>query len=206
MYGIAAVVPPLMGGAFTTHLTWQWCFLINLPIGAAAMAATAFCLRLPPRREVITTWRKKMAQMDLLGTTVLVPGIVCLLLALQLGGSVHAWTNATLVCLLAAMDVAAVCSIGIQIWKQDEGTVPPRIIEQRSVACRAIYLFCAGGALNVFQSFLPIWFQAIKGMTPFDSGTRILPMTLGTVVFSLIAGFGASRCGYYTPFMIVRHF
>src|SRR3569833_2393090 len=49
---------------------------------------------------------------------------------------------------------------------------------------------------------LPIWFQAVQGQTAFDSGTRILPTTLGTVLFSFVAGFGVSVTGYYTPFMI----
>lgn len=50
---------------------------------------------------------------------------------------------------------------------------------------------------------LPIWFQAIQGATPFDSGVRILPTTLETVLFSFVAGFGVAKSGYYTPFMIV---
>jgi hypothetical protein len=50
---------------------------------------------------------------------------------------------------------------------------------------------------------LPIWFQAIQGIKAFDSGTRILPTTLGTVLFSFVAGFGVAKTGYYTPFMIV---
>src|SRR3569833_624009 len=49
---------------------------------------------------------------------------------------------------------------------------------------------------------LPIWFQAVQGQTAFDSGTRILPTTLGTVLFSFVAGFGVSVTGYYTPYMI----
>lgn len=141
--------------------------------------------------------------MDLPGTAVLISGMVCLLLALEWGGSVYPWSSAPLIGLLVTLGVAAVCFVGIQVWKQDKGTVPPRIIKQQSVVCSAIYVFSAGGALNVFQYFLPIWFQAIKGMTPFVSGTRVLPTTLGTVVFSFIAGIGVSATGYYTPFMIL---
>jgi len=209
MYGVASVVAPLLGGAFTTHLTWRWCFYINLPIGAAAIVLVTLCLQTPPPRPPsqmapsAATCTSKLAQMDLLGTVVLISGMVCLLLALEWGGSVHPWNSATLIGLLVALGVAVVCFVGIQVWKQDMGTVPPRIMKQRSVVCSAIYVFSAGGALNVFQYFLPIWFQAVRGMTPFDSGTRILPTTLGTVVFSFIAGAGVSFTGYYTPFMIL---
>ncbi|KAM3086625.1 hypothetical protein ACMFMF_000571 [Clarireedia jacksonii] len=56
-----------------------------------------------------------------------------------------------------------------------------------------------------FSTFeqLPIWFQAIQGIKAFDSGTRILPTTLGTVLFSFVAGFKVARSGYYTLFMII---
>ncbi|KAK1754787.1 major facilitator superfamily domain-containing protein [Echria macrotheca] len=211
MYGVAAVVAPLLGGAFTTHLTWRWCFYINLPIGAGAMILAALCLQTPrapqsPSQEApppAASWTTNLAEMDLLGTSVLISGMVCLLLALEWGGSVYPWSSAPLIGLLVALGIAAACFVGIQIQKQDKGTVPPRITRQRSVACSAIYVFCAGGALNVFQYFLPIWFQAIRGMTPFASGTRILPTTLGTVVFSFVAGIGVAATGYYTPFMIL---
>ncbi|KAK3348699.1 azole resistance protein 1 [Lasiosphaeria hispida] len=203
MYGIASVAAPLMGGAFTTGSTWRWCFYINLPIGGAAMLATFFYLHLPPKpSSEAATWQAKLGQMDLLGTAVLVPGIVCLLLVLQWGGTVYAWSSTPVIVLLVVTGVAAAVFVTIQIWKQDSATVPPRILKQRSVACSTCYVFCAGGALNVFQYFLPIWFQAVQGATAFESGTRILPTTLGTVLFSFTAGFGVSRTGYYTPFMI----
>ncbi|KAF3492119.1 azole resistance protein 1 [Arthroderma uncinatum] len=150
-----------------------------------------------------TTWQQKLGQMDLLGTAILVPGIVCLLLALQWGGSLYKWNTAPPIALLAAAGAAGLAFVIVQVWKQESATVPPRIIKQRSVACSACYVFHAGGALNVTQYFIPIWFQAIQGVTAFDSGSRILPTTLGTVIFSLIAGIGVAKFGYYTPFMIL---
>ncbi|KAM5481350.1 hypothetical protein McanCB56680_004250 [Microsporum canis] len=205
MYGIASVVAPLLGGVFTTRATWRWCFYINLPIGGAALLTMALFFY-PPTKEKQsppTTWQQKLGQMDLLGTAILVPGIICLLLALQWGGSVYQWNTAPPIALLATAGTAGLIFISIQVWKQESATVPPRIIKQRSVACSACYVFHAGGALNVFQYFLPIWFQAIQGVTAFDSGSRILPTTLGTVIFSLVAGIGVAKTGYYTPFMIL---
>ncbi|KAF3479939.1 azole resistance protein 1 [Arthroderma uncinatum] len=154
-------------------------------------------------KKTLTTWQQKLGQIDILGTSILVPGVVCLLLALQWGGSVYKWNTAPPIALLTAAGVAGLAFIIIQVWKQESATVPPRIIKQRSVACSACYVFHAGGALNVIQYFIPIWFQVIQGVTAFDSGTRILPTTLGTVIFSLIAGIGVAKSGYYTPFMIL---
>ncbi|EFQ99145.1 azole resistance protein 1 [Nannizzia gypsea CBS 118893] len=204
MYGIASVVAPLLGGAFTTKMTWRWCFYINLPIGGAAVLAMALFFHPPAgAKKPSTTWQQKLGQVDLFGTAVLVPGIICLLLALQWGGSVYKWNTAPPITLLSAAGVAGLAFVIVQVWKQESATVPPRIIKQRSVAFSAFYVFHAGGALNVIQYFIPIWFQAIQGVTAFDSGSRILPTTLGTVVFSLVAGIGVAKFGYYTPFMIL---
>ncbi|KAI1943909.1 hypothetical protein LOZ66_000496 [Ophidiomyces ophidiicola] len=190
MYGIASVVAPLLGGAFTTKMTWRWCFYINLPIGGAAVLAMVLFFHPPTNgKKPSTTWKQKFGQIDIFSTTILVLGIVCLLLALQRGGSVHQWNTAPPIALLAAAGVAGLIFVIIQIWKQESATVPPRIIRQRSVTLSACYVFHAGGALNVTQYFIPIWFQAIQGVTAFDSGTRILPTTLGTVVFSVVAGY-----------------
>ncbi|WEW60271.1 hypothetical protein PRK78_005756 [Emydomyces testavorans] len=119
-----------------------------------------------------------MSQMDLLGTAVFIPGVVCLLLALQWGGSVYKWSSVVVIVLLVISAVSAMGFVAVQIWEVDNATVPVRIIKQRSVA-------------------------SIQGISAFNSGTRILPTTLGTVLFSFVAGIGVSITGYYTPFMIL---
>ncbi len=100
------------------------------------------------------TWRDKIGQMDLPGTAILISSIVCLLLALQWGGSVYEWCSVPIIVLLVVAGGGAAAFVAVQIWKQERATVPPRIFKQRSVACSTCYVFCAGGALNVFQYFV----------------------------------------------------
>ncbi|KAJ9231599.1 hypothetical protein DTO169E5_7921 [Paecilomyces variotii] len=202
IFALASSVGPLIGGGFTNNVSWRWCFYINLPVGALTVVTILLFLNLPPARKAGTPLREQLLQMDPLGNLCLIPGIICLLLAIQWGGSTYAWSNGRIVALLVLAGVLLIAFVGVQLWLQDKGTIPPRVMKQRSIAAGMAFTICVTAGFMSFNYYLPIWFQAIKNASSFHSGVMMLPTVISSGVASLACGFIIHRVGYYTPFMI----
>ncbi|KAF2156818.1 MFS general substrate transporter [Myriangium duriaei CBS 260.36] len=204
MYGIASVAGPLMGGAFTDHVTWRLCFYINLPIGLVTAIFIVFFFHPKSTHKndetrSVLEWCKTF---DLPGLLTLLPTVICLLLALQWGGSKYPWHDGRIITLFVLFGVLAIVFVIIQ-WKMGENaTVPFHVIKNRTVAACAWFATFLGGSFFVFIYFLPIWFQAIKDATATKSGIMSIPMVLSLVAASLISGGAVQAEGHYTPWLI----
>jgi len=188
------------------------CFFINLPVGALTILLTVWFLgtkRYGPlgvdseEAEAKLSLREKLDRLDPIGSLFFLPGIVCLLLALEWGGSKYPWSNARIIVLFVVFGLLIIGFSIVQFWKQENATLPPRILKYRSVTAASFFAFCISGGMTLIVYFLPTWFQAIQGVDALESGIRTLPLIISLLVASIISGGLTSTIGYYTPFLIL---
>ena len=188
------------GGAFTDDASWRWCFYINLPIGGIAIAFVSLFFQDPKREETKFTLKRKLHDMDFAGALLLIGAIVCLLLALQWGGSVYPWHDSKVWGCITGFGLLIVLFIVVQIHRGDLATLPPRIIaKQRTVLACALFSFFIAMTQYTHLYYLPFYFQAVKGTSAEASGIRTISYLLSMTVASIAAGGLTTAFGIYVP-------
>ena len=174
---------------------------INLPIGGCAIATVFFFFKNPKRKHSHLTRREKIAQIDLLGAFFLICAIVCLLLALQWGGTVYPWHDSKVWGCLLSFGLITIIFIALQFHRGDSATIPPRILlKQRTAGACAIFSMFLAMGLYTHIFYLPFYFQAVKGTTAEGSGIRTIPYLVSITISSVIVGGSITALGWYTPF------
>jgi EmrB/QacA subfamily drug resistance transporter len=193
-FGLSAIIGPFLGGWITEHLGWQWVFYINLPVAALALAGILYAL---PRVRT-----EHQAQVDWLGTGLLVLGLVPMLLAFTWAGNQYPWGSPVIIGLFAFSAVV----LALFVWAETRANEPIIPVEFFEVpifaAANLIGLLLSVGMFGTLL-FLPLYVQGVLALSAQNSGAILTPMMLSFIVSALIAGQIMTRTGKYKVISIV---
>ncbi|TDK26786.1 DHA2 family efflux MFS transporter permease subunit [Arthrobacter crusticola] len=195
IFGLSAVAGPLLGGYFVDHLTWNWAFYINIPVGVAAFAIAWFTLRLPSKKAV--------RRMDIPGVVLLSLATTCLIFFTDFGGdSAEGWDSPLTWAFGAGTLLAAWAFVMVERRAEDP-IIPLSLFRNRTFINSTAIGFTLGLGMFAALAFMPTFLQMASGTSAAVSGLLLVPMIIGLMGTSIYSGIAISRTGSYRRFPIL---
>ena len=192
--GVGSVAGPLLGGYFTSSLTWRWIFYINVPLGILAFVVLTATL------PALGCYQRHV--IDYLGGGLLAASLAGMVLVTDLGGVGYSFSSPLMIGLIVVSIVGLIVFIFVE-RRAEEPLLPLRLFRIRDVWITSVMGLINGFALLGSITYLPLFLQRVKGMSPTESGLRTIPFMAGTLITSTLAGQIASRTGRYKMFPII---
>ncbi len=201
VFGVSSVLGPLIGGLFagTDQILWiagwRWVFLINVPIGIAALGMVLKFLHLPKIHG-------NSVRIDWWGATAVIVALVPLLLIAEEGQD-WGWASPAAILCYAVGVVGIIAFILIEFRMKDDALIPIKLFHSQTFSMATIIGVLVGFGMFGAMMTLPLYLQIVLGSTPTESGFQMLPMIFGLMVASIGSGLLIARNGKYRMFPIL---
>ncbi|GEA80066.1 MDR family MFS transporter [Cellulomonas uda] len=199
LFGIAAVIGPLLGGLFTQHADWRWCFWVNIPIGIAAFVTAWVTLRLPSHRSE--------RPVDVAGIVFLVVATSGLVLASSWtsfsGNRDYDWSDPWLLALVGGTVLAIAAFVVVELRFARDPILPLRLFRNPTFTIATLIGFILGAGMFAALAFLPTFLQMSTGVGVTQSGFLLLPMMAGVMLTAIGSGVAITKTGRYKIYPVV---
>jgi EmrB/QacA subfamily drug resistance transporter len=193
LFGLSAVVGPLVGGFFTdSSLGWQWCFWVNVPVGLAAFVIGWVTLTLPRKRST--------TPLDYAGIVTLSATTTSLILFTDFGGS-DGWGAAKTLWMGAAFAVSVIAFVLVE-RRAVEPIVPLSLFRNPTFVVATALGLAVGLGMFSAIAFMPTYLQMSSGLSATTSGLLMLPMTAGIIATIQSSAGYIQKTGRYKIFTV----
>jgi EmrB/QacA subfamily drug resistance transporter len=194
VFGVTSVAGPLLGGFFTQHLSWRWCFYINIPIGIVALFVIASVLHIPVRRTE--------HRVDYLGSVLMGVAVTLVVLLTTWGGTTYPWISGPVI----GSGIAAVALVILFCLVQRraaEPLIPLSLFRNQVFNVTSTVGFIVGFIMFGAIIYIPLYMQTVHGASPTSSGLQLIPLVGGMLCTFIPSGRLVTRWGRYKVFPIV---
>ncbi|KAF6802064.1 transporter C460.03-like protein 2 [Colletotrichum musicola] len=198
MFGFGAVAGASFGGSIADHIGWRWCFLLQVPVSAAALFLGALVIENPVGGGFgidTTDLRAVWARVDVSGALLLVVAISVQLVGLSLGGNELPWGSPLVIGTLVGSVALLALFLVVEARTRAIPVIPLRMLRGRLPVLTQISNVCAGLAAYAYLFMLPLFFQVVLLDSATTAGARLAIPSLATPLGGLAAGIVMSRWG-----------
>ena len=188
VFSLSSVAGPLLGGWFVDNLSWHWIFYINLPLGIVALLGFAVAFKAHPRAV--------SHDIDFAGAILMMASLGALVLFTSLGGRTLAWTSPEILMMIAIAVFGLAGFVYVEA-RAKEPILPLQLFRLNVFTVLSMVGFVMGVAMMGTVTFVPLYLQVARGISPTVSGLQMLPMILGILLASMISGQLITRTGHY---------
>ncbi len=187
VFAMARVIGPFLGGFIVDVVDWRWVFYVNIPVGIAAIAVTS--MRFP--NQVSNTSKR----IDYPGMVTLATALTPALLVMTLGGSNYAWESIEVIG-MTMLSIASLIAFVLIERRAEDPILPLHLFKEPIFTLGSAGLLIMSMGLFGVIAFLPMFLQAVIGMSATSSGVTLIPLMMGVMITMLASGFLLKRTGY----------